>query len=203
MAILIVAAVAWVFRDVLNNTDLQQDVDWKPAWLAAAGGVYLIGLAFSAWFWRDAIRSLGGDPDWITLVRAYYVGHLGKYVPGKTLLIIMRTAMMHGPKVRTSVAVVTMVYETLIFMAAGALVAALLLAVRAQSDENRLWQALLLLACADPAVGFQSGVPTDRRPIPQGGRSSLAEVTDSDLARRPWPAIYLLALSRPQPVGDD
>jgi hypothetical protein len=60
-------------------------------------------------------------------MRAYYVGHLGKYVPGKAFVLIMRTGMVQGARVKTSVAALVTIYETITYIAAGALLAALLL----------------------------------------------------------------------------
>ena len=56
--------------------------------------------------------------------RAYYVGHLGKYVPGKALVVIIRTGLISGPRVDTTVAAVSIFIETLTMMAVGAFLAA-------------------------------------------------------------------------------
>lgn len=145
----ILAAVVHVFYQVLTDANWsKQTVDWDAGWLAASGGLYLAGLAFPALFWWWCLRSLGQRAGWFATFRAYYVGGLGKYVPGKMMVIIMRTALVRGPAVRTGVAAVTVAYEGFTSMAAGAMLAALLVAWKFQSEEGRLWQALVLLAVA-------------------------------------------------------
>ncbi len=132
------------------------EIDWRPSWFILAGGLYLAGVGASLWYWWSTLRTLGQDPGIVASVRAYYVGHLGKYVPGKAMVIIMRTAMIRGPRVQTSAAALTTVYETLTQMAVGAFLAVLvfLAAVVLNADffnrEGRLLLSALLLipACA-------------------------------------------------------
>jgi uncharacterized membrane protein YbhN (UPF0104 family) len=59
-------------------------------------------------------------------VRAFYIGHLGKYVPGKAFVVIMRAGMVSEPGTKASVAAVCVFYETLSCIAAGGLLTALL-----------------------------------------------------------------------------
>lgn len=84
-------------------------------------------------------------------LRAYFVGHLGKYVPGKALVVVIRTALIRSRRVDATVAATSVFVETLTLMAVGALVAASILIIL--SDQ---WQlillAVLLMAC--------SGLPT-------------------------------------------
>jgi uncharacterized membrane protein YbhN (UPF0104 family) len=102
-------------------------ITWEPLWLAAAAGLYLIAIAFSWGFWHWALLVFDQKPDWFRSLRAYYIGHLGKYVPGKAFVLIMRTGMVQGPRVRTSVAALVTIYETITYIAAGALLGAILL----------------------------------------------------------------------------
>jgi len=81
------------------------------------------------------------------VVRAYFIGHLGKYVPGKAWSLLMRTGMLADAGIRPGVAALTATYETLTTMAAGALVAAVLLACLAL-EASTTWWALALLALA-------------------------------------------------------
>jgi uncharacterized membrane protein YbhN (UPF0104 family) len=63
-------------------------------------------------------------------LRAYYVGHLGKYVPGKAMAVILRTALIQSHRVDTSIAVASVFLETLTMMAVGGCIAVPVLAVR-------------------------------------------------------------------------
>src|SRR5262249_57797160 len=71
---------------------------------------------------------LGPVPPWGMTLRAYYVGHLGKYLPGKAWALLLRADLVRPGGVRPGLAGLTAFYEVLTTMAAGALVAAVLFA---------------------------------------------------------------------------
>ena len=53
-----------------------------------------------------ASRFLEKIPDhdaYLAMVRAYYIGHLGKYVPGKALVVVMRVALVVPAGVRIGI----------------------------------------------------------------------------------------------------
>ena len=135
-AVLIVALVAWFVRGTLMKAWEQigqQTWHWPPfwtaaAWLAAAGGIYLVGLLPAATYWHYILRVLGQDVHWSETLKAYYIGHLGKYVPGKALVVVIRTGMVRSQRVNTAVAAVSVFVETLTLMAVGAFLAAGVLA---------------------------------------------------------------------------
>ncbi|NOX55819.1 MAG: hypothetical protein GXP27_15535, partial [Planctomycetes bacterium] len=56
--------------------------------------------------------------------RAYYCGHLGKYVPGKAMVLVIRAGMMRREGVGLAAGALTATYETLFLMAVALLVAA-------------------------------------------------------------------------------
>jgi hypothetical protein len=66
--------------------------------------------------------------NWRDAVRAYYVGHLGKYVPGKALVPIIRGQMVAASGVRFRSAVLGVVYDSLVMMGVGAEIAVALAA---------------------------------------------------------------------------
>jgi uncharacterized membrane protein YbhN (UPF0104 family) len=143
--------VAWfIGRTIYDAWDGLAGHAWRirPLWLLAAGALYLLGLLPSAAFWYGTLRRLGQTPGWWQALRAYYVGHLGKYVPGKAMVIVLRTGLVRGPGVSTSVAVVSVFCETLTSMAVGAFLAAALLAACFREQRFFLWVALGLMAVA-------------------------------------------------------
>ena len=71
---------------------------WQPGWLVAAGLIYLAGLLPFALFWFRVLRVLGQRPTLRETLRAYYIGHLGKYVPGKAMVVVMRTALIRSDR---------------------------------------------------------------------------------------------------------
>ncbi len=163
LTVAVLAAVAWQFARILQDPKLSEEdplhrpalqilgetvLHAHPGWLAASALLYVTGLGFSAFFWFRLLRVLGQKPDPVAAARAYYVGHLGKYVPGKAWALLLRTTLVSGPDVRPSVAAMTAVYETLTTMAMGALLAAVLLTWLAADSGTYVWQALGLLALA-------------------------------------------------------
>ncbi len=62
-------------------------------------------------------------PVWVS-VRAYLISHLGKYVPGKAMVVVMRVGLTSPYGARPATAALATFYETIAMMAAGAAVAA-------------------------------------------------------------------------------
>jgi uncharacterized membrane protein YbhN (UPF0104 family) len=96
-------------------------------WAALSGVLYLISQFPCGWFWHGILRGLGQRVDLFTALRAYYIGHLGKYVPGKAMVVVIRAGLIRAPNIKAVMAVVGVFYETLTTMACGAAVAAVLL----------------------------------------------------------------------------
>lgn len=108
----------------------KNDFNWNKIdawWLAAAAVVYLLGQFPMAIFWRAILVDLGQHPPWYRTIRANIIGHLGKYVPGKALVVVIRTAMARTPHVRTGPLVASIFYETFTSMAVGSLLALVVL----------------------------------------------------------------------------
>jgi glycosyltransferase 2 family protein len=103
----------------------QSDLRQRPltassaGWLVAAGAVYLISWLPSVWFWRALMRALGGRVSFPDAARAYYCGHLGKYIPGKAMVLVIRAALVKDRGCRPLAATVTASYETLTLMGTG------------------------------------------------------------------------------------
>lgn len=134
--LLIIVMVLWGIRGTIVSAlgDLDRS-GWKasrlrPGWLVAAGALYLTGLLPAALFWRRLLRLAGQRPSLVATLRAYYIGHLGKYVPGKAMVVVLRAALVRGPQTTGTVAAVCVFVETLSLMAAGSLVACLILTIR-------------------------------------------------------------------------
>ncbi|MEE3369951.1 MAG: lysylphosphatidylglycerol synthase domain-containing protein [Planctomycetota bacterium] len=129
-------------------------VNWTSlsvGWLMVAGVAYLAGMLPCWWFWHRVLHAMGARPRYRETMPAFYIGHLGKYFPGKALVVVIRTALIRGPRVDTLVATISVFVETLTMMAVGALVAASLLLTTA-ADSWLFWLALALFCLA--------GIPT-------------------------------------------
>jgi len=112
----------------------------RLGWLVASGVVYLAATAPCWIFWHRTLEAMGQRPRWLASLRAYYTGHLGKYFPGKALVVVIRSGMIRSPRVDTSVAVTAVFVETLTMMAVGAFTAAAILGVL---YRDQVWLVLL------------------------------------------------------------
>lgn len=101
----------------------------RPGWVLLSCLLYLGGLAGSAAYWYRLLWAFGQRPTPSATIRAYYLGHFGKYVPGKAWALLLRGNLVRGPNVRISIAIITSFYEVLTTMASGALLAAVLFAI--------------------------------------------------------------------------
>jgi hypothetical protein len=110
----------------------------RPGWLLLCGGLYLLGLAFSALCWHRLMRSLDQRPPFLVALRAYYIGHMGKYLPGKAWAVFLRGSLMRGQGTTPLLATATAFYEVFVTMSAGVLVAAVLFALLLPPGDTRL-----------------------------------------------------------------
>jgi uncharacterized membrane protein YbhN (UPF0104 family) len=150
----LVAIVLWgIHRTAYSGLAELERQHWSPAslrpgWLVLSGALYLLALLPSGVFWYRLLRVLGQEPHLAETLRAYYIGHLGKYVPGKALVVILRTGLIRSHRVNTTTAAVSVFYETLTMMAVGAFVAGaiLLAAFRHQTLLMLVAGGLMLVA---------------------------------------------------------
>jgi uncharacterized membrane protein YbhN (UPF0104 family) len=124
-------------------------VELRVPWLLVSAGLYLAGLLPCAWVWRRALTALGQSPSWPQVLRAYFVGHLGKYVPGKAMVIVLRVGLLKPAGVEVRAAAVAVFYETLTMMAFGAALAAAIIAAAVREQVL-----LALLACGLATVSL-------------------------------------------------
>src|SRR5262245_29479586 len=104
LAAAILVGVGRQFYLNLSELDLRE-LAWRPEWLALSAGLYLGALGTSAWFWHHLLHAFGERSELRAAVRAYYIGHLGKYVPGKAWALLLRGNLVRGPRVKLGVAI--------------------------------------------------------------------------------------------------
>ncbi len=143
--VLLVVLVAWFVRATLVKAwDQIRHDPWQAdfRWLAVSTLLYVVSLLPAAWFFWRTLRTLHQPVDWWTALRAYCVGHLGKYVPGKAMVVVLRAGLVRGPGVSTPLAAAAVFYETLTMMAVGAFWAAAVLAVHWRQGTLELGERL-------------------------------------------------------------
>jgi len=97
----------------------------EPVWVALSLVLYLAGLTIFGLYFDRIMKQSPTPVRWGAAVRAYLISHLGKYVPGKALVVVMRVGLITPYGARGATAAFATLYETLVMMAAGALVATL------------------------------------------------------------------------------
>jgi uncharacterized membrane protein YbhN (UPF0104 family) len=147
-------------------------------WLLAAGVMYLLALAPCWLFWHRTLHAMGQRPSRLESFRAFYIGHLGKYVPGKALVVVLRAGLVRSPRVDTTAAAVSVFVETLTMMAVGAAVAAALLALLFRGQLSML----LLALAAVVGAGVPTVPPIFRRLVRLAGARKFNPHIDRSLA---------------------
>jgi glycosyltransferase 2 family protein len=117
----------------------------NPAPLVAAlalgsGAIFLIGLG-----WRRCLAALGTRASVRETLHWYYVGVLGKYVPGGILSVVGRGEMARRGGVPASVGYGSTVLSLAVTYLAAILVAAIALATGGAGRDGRYWPVLVLL----------------------------------------------------------
>lgn len=121
--IALLAVIGRQFYKDLTSESLRGH-SFHPGWLAASAGLYLLGLTMWGLYWFRLMRLFDQHVTLPVALRAYFLGQLGKYVPGKAWALVVRADQAAGPGVNFGVSVVTAFYEVFTSMASGALVAA-------------------------------------------------------------------------------
>jgi uncharacterized membrane protein YbhN (UPF0104 family) len=153
--LLIVAVVLLAIRHTLATALAElKHYPWRFdfLWLVVSGGFYVLGLVPAGLFWHHVMRTMGQRAGIGETFRAYFIGHLGKYVPGKAMVVVIRTGLIRSARVDTGVAAASVLFETLTMMSSGAFLSAAILAIWFHQHS--------MLFCAALAMMVLAGLPT-------------------------------------------
>jgi uncharacterized membrane protein YbhN (UPF0104 family) len=126
LAALVIAAVGRQVVRVWGEFSRRGDrLDLDSGWLIAAVLLYVAGLVPFGYFYARVVASSPTPIPTGPAVRAYLLSHLGKYVPGKALVVVMRAGLSAVHGARAATAAFATLYETLVMMAVGGWIAAL------------------------------------------------------------------------------
>lgn len=156
---------------------------WKanPGGLALASALYGVGMLPAAIFWRRCLAALGQVTFVLETMWAYFLGNLGKYFPGKAMVLILRIDALKHRKVKKTATAITIFMETLSLMSVGGAVAAISLIWL-----NIDWR-LTLLAIGLLSVTFLPTMPPIlRRLIPILQRGVPAEELNKWTSQISW-----------------
>jgi uncharacterized membrane protein YbhN (UPF0104 family) len=155
-AIVVVLAVGkHVHRTWRQFRESGQTLHIEPAWIALAIVLYLVGLCACGAYFRAVLQASASPVRAFPAIRAYLISHLGKYVPGKAMVVLMRVGLVTSNGVLATTAAFATFYETLVMMAAGGLVATagfLIVPIERWAMVLGLLLALALLIVVEPNV---------------------------------------------------
>jgi uncharacterized membrane protein YbhN (UPF0104 family) len=95
--------------------------------IGLASILYGVALIPPGFLLHRALGVLGQHPRIGTSVAAQLIGHMGKYVPGKAMVVVLRTGALRKDGVRVVAATVCVFMETFLMMAVGGVVAGLVI----------------------------------------------------------------------------
>jgi glycosyltransferase 2 family protein len=134
-------------RDIQANQDQLDFSRIRFVPILAGIGFYMLGLFPAAISWLQTLSSFNQKVPVKHALDAYFVGHLGKYVPGKAMVIILRAGklMPHGVELKPTI--VSIFVETLTSLATGAVLGYTLILFLKPPDWM-FWSALLCIPAA-------------------------------------------------------
>lgn len=91
----------------------------KPSGLLLAMFFYACGMLPASWYWRECLQAMEQHAPRTVVLWAYLFGNLGKYFPGKAMVIVLRLGALEKFGIKKLVTTVTIFMETLTMMAVG------------------------------------------------------------------------------------
>ncbi|WP_339733706.1 lysylphosphatidylglycerol synthase transmembrane domain-containing protein [uncultured Gimesia sp.] len=128
------------------------EIQIKPMWLILAGCCNFVAWLPSVWFWQRLMITSGEQVGFWPTARAYYCGHLGKYIPGKVSVLLIRATLLKEFGVRVSVSALTAAYETLAVMGVGLVVFLALVPYVFNAEQIAEWPAWIQAIQARPLL---------------------------------------------------
>ncbi len=188
---LLVASARWVFACLLLLAtgaqlwkELQKlqgrEIRFSTPQFLLSGILYAAALACFAGYWRQAALHMGARTGILESQRAYFASQLGKYIPGKAWVVLIRCGLTDRRTSATAVIIASTFYETLAMMAAGAFLALILFLVSNVRSTPILMAAAGLAAALSLAVlppVFRRLVSWTSRPFQKERTPLVAAVT--------------------------
>ncbi len=174
VAIVVLAAVGRHVAKTWAEFQARGDsIHVRSGWIIVAGLLYLLGLAACGLFFANVMNASRSPVSNLASIRAYLISHLGKYVPGKAMVVVMRVGLVVPYGARPATAAIATFYETLVMMGAGAIVAVVGFALGAGPIQRlplilSAGLALAFLVVVDPLV-FLRVSKTLATPFPSVG----------------------------------
>ncbi len=157
--IIFVLVAVMIHRTLSNSYDEFQQAEFdlqqvQVEYLFLSIILYACGLICFAFVWHLALQILGQHPTKTESLGSYFISQLGKYVPGKALVVIIRSERIRSKRTALSPAIVAVFIETLGMMAVGAILAGVLLVC----SGYRSTDPQLIIICL--GLALMAGIPS-------------------------------------------
>ncbi len=194
IVVLTIAGLCWATRSSLIRLG-ESSLDWdRVRWsgVAVSGAWVCLALSCAGVFWWLVLRELGAKLPAGLALRTFFVSQLGKYVPGKAMVIAIRVALLVPAGVRIPLTVGSVFIETLMWVAVGAIAGLTALALSGISLHEASWLASL----AAVGGGLLTLPPVVRIVLMTAGRRlQRGDVELPKFGWRIWLVGWILALA--------
>lgn len=102
-----------VYGELRNNEQLISESRIRIGYLVAGVAVTVIALIPGALVWMRVLKAFGQSFPLLPALDAYYLGHAGKYVPGKAMVLVLRVGKLQPYGVSIKPAILSVFVETL------------------------------------------------------------------------------------------
>jgi uncharacterized membrane protein YbhN (UPF0104 family) len=147
-AVIAVAGGAFLIRAIVSEWSVVRSslARAQPTWLAVGFLCAAVAMVSVALPWRAALSLVGATVDRTATVASYFVGEIGKYVPGGIWPVVGRAELVRRGGVSRAPSYASVALSLGALYLAGMLVVALLVPVRFAGDDGAavLWVLVLL-----------------------------------------------------------
>lgn len=129
IAVLVAVAIGYTIWNAAGQLK-QQEFQFSRIgylWWVAAIISYIGAMSLSGVFWHRVLIAMDQQPKLKNSLSAFFVSQLGKYVPGKAMVVVLRTDRIRGDQVTIGPAIVSVFIETLTWLFTGSIIASVLL----------------------------------------------------------------------------
>lgn len=170
----------------------EQPIDWKNLsgrHLLVAVGLNALMLTVIGLFWWRVVIALGGQVRAVLAVRAFVWSQLGKYIPGKAFVVVIRSGMIRSEKTSLNVGIVSTFVETMLWVFVGSQISCLFFLI---SGQGGMWLRLVSLGMLI-AAGIVTLPSNIRRFTNFLNRRLIPDSTNSGETQLGW-RVYLLGV---------
>ncbi len=138
-------------------------LELRPGWLLLSAALYAAGMCLSGYYFHLVLGQMGARVSFKDSLCAFWASQLGKYVPGKAMVIVIRCGLLKPRDVARSVTAIASLYETPMLMAVGSVAATAVFGLGVGPDFGA--RRVLLLASGGLALALCAAVapPVFRR----------------------------------------